>query len=198
MQKGKVSDQDGLLLYRVKTDEYNGNFYGSAGTAKDQIYIFRPNESGVNAGDGEMNQAVLHYGTNRSSLGKSIEEVVGYDTNALYYSNGLNSGITINIVSQDAESITFDVTIPAVKGTGTKADPYLIENVKDIELLKADSYEKPLYYKLMKNIDYQGKHITSFSSLHGVLDGNGFTIKNAVIDGAGFIDKIEYGAELKT
>ena len=195
--KGQVSDQDGLLLYRVKTDEYNGNFYGSAGTAKDQIYIFRPNESGVNAGDGEMNQAVLHYGTNRSSLGKSIEEVVGYDTNALYYSNGLNSGITINIVSQDAESITFDVTIPAVKGTGTKADPYLIENVKDIELLKADSYEKPLYYKLMKNIDFQGKHITSFSSLHGVLDGNGFTIKNAVIDGAGFIDKIEYGAELK-
>ena len=195
--KGQVSDQDGLLLYRVKTDEYNGNFYGSAGSGNDQIYIFRPNESGKNVGDGQMNQAVLRYGTSRSSLGKTIDEVVGYDSNALYYSNGLNSGVQVNIVSQDDESITFDVTIPAVKGTGTKTDPYLIENAKDLELLKADSYEKPLYYKLMKNIDLQGKEMTSFSSLHGVLDGNGFTIKNAKIKGAGFINKIEYGAELK-
>ena len=195
--KGNASEEDGLLLYRVKTDEYKGNINGSAGNAEDQIYIYRPDETGLNAGDGTMKNAVLRYGTTRSSLGQDLSEAKEYSNQALYYSNGNNSGIKVNIVSQTEDSITFDVTIPTTQGSGTQTDPYLLSSKEDLDLLNSDTSTDKTYYKLVNDIDFEGSSISSYSTLYGELDGNGYTIKNLNIKGSGFLDQIYTEASIK-
>lgn len=195
--KGNASEEDGLLLYRVKTDEYKGNINGSVGNDKDQLYIYRPDETGLNAGDGTMKNAVLRYGTTRFSLGQDLSEEKEYSNQALYYSNGNNSGIKVNIVSQTEDSITFDVTIPTTQGSGTQTDPYLLSSKEDLELLNSDTSTNKTYYKLINDIDFEGSSISGFSTLYGELDGNGYTIKNLTIKGAGFLDQIYTGAIVK-
>lgn len=192
-----TSDQDGLLLYRVKTDEYQGNINGYVGGSSDQIYIFSPNEVSLNAGQGTLKEAVLRYGTTRASLGKDLSETKGYDNQALFFSNGENSGIKVSIVSQDDKTITFDVTVPTVQGTGTQSDPYLISTRADLDLLKSDLANSKTYYKLTSDIDLQGETISSFSALYGEFDGNGHTIKNLTVSGGGFYEQIATGAVMK-
>ena len=195
--KGNASEEDGLLLYRVKTDEYKGNINGSVGNDKDQLYIYRPDETGLNAGDGTMKNAVLRYSTTRSSLGQDLSEAKEYNNQALYYSNGNNSGIKVNIVSQTEDGITFDVTIPTTQGSGTQTDPYLLSSKEDLDLLNSDTSTNKTYYKLINDIDFEGSSISGFSTLYGELDGNGYTIKNINIKGAGFLDQIYTGAIVK-
>ena len=192
-----TASQDGLLLYRVKTDQYNGNINGSSGTSQDQIYIYRPEESAMNAGDGDISKAILRDGTDRVKAGKNISETKGYDKDALYYSNGDNSGIVVEIVKQDEKSITIDVKMPTAQGTGTESNPYLITTTSDLDLLKTDSSSQKKYYKLMNDIDFKGATLSSFDGLYGQLDGNGYAIKNAVINGAGFFTQIQTNAVLK-
>ena len=53
------------------------------------------------------------------------------DYNEQNYSNGKNSGIKLEVTASDADSITLNVTVPQVQGSGTKDDPFLVSSVDD-------------------------------------------------------------------
>ncbi len=55
-----------------------------------------------------------------------------WDKDTLYYSNGKNSGIKLEVTASDADSITLNVTVPQVQGSGTKDDPFLVSSVDKI------------------------------------------------------------------
>ena len=76
---------------------------------------------------------------------------------------------------------------PTGTGTiGTDANPYLIEDGYDLAAIKNDL---SAYYKLTKSIDLtkicnesDGTGWTPIDGFYGFLDGNGFMIKNLVIN----------------
>ena len=104
----------GLLVYRI-VDDFSAGIsasQGNAGGNGDAMYVFRPGETGCNAGKGRIDDAALSYQKNDwNSIGKAKgEETEGFDPKALTYSDGTNSGICIkNVTLGSADSISFDV-----------------------------------------------------------------------------------------
>ena len=94
---------DGLIIYRVNTEE-TSNYYGE----KDYIYVFRPGETAEGDGNGNLTQAFLSKQSGRTTFG-SEDFSKKISDNAITYSNGLNSGIVIENVSEAGEEITFDI-----------------------------------------------------------------------------------------
>lgn len=193
-----VSDKDGIVLYRVNTNVYNGNIQGTPGGTEDQIYIFRPEETGVNQGDGKLANAVLNVATGRTTFGKTLGGASGsWDSESLYYSDGENSGIVVKVVSQDEETITIEVTVPQVQGSGTKEDPFLLYDLSDFSVVKGNGDSSSAYFKLMDDIDGQGQTFESIYALKGEFDGNGHTIRNLKITGGGLFEGLKYGSIVK-
>ena len=93
----------GLIIYRVNTEE-TSNYHGD----KDYIYVFRPGETGEGDGNGNLSEAFLSKESGRTTYGSSDFSKKISD-NAITYSNGQNSGIVIENVSNAGEEITFDV-----------------------------------------------------------------------------------------
>ena len=118
-----IGDCDGLLVYRVNENVATGAMYGPP----DSIYVFRDQETGLNAGNGLYLVADLQPGssTHRSSIGK-IGTLSGFDNSALTYNDGTNSNIVIDNLrlSVDGNSMTFDVKI---NSTGI-SDGWVSEN----------------------------------------------------------------------
>lgn len=178
------AEKDGLFLYRVNTDRTDGNINGAPGQQNDLIYVFRPGDTTVNEGAGDLKKAVLN--TSNASYGVALGEEAGkWDPASLYYSNGSNSGIRIKVLSQTDGSVTFSIKMPEnIQGAGTEDSPYLISSIEHLQLIE----QKPdKYFKLTSDLDFidQGtiKPITYFS---GHFDGNGKTIRNVTIHGEGF------------
>ena len=118
------ADMSGIIVYRVND---KNKFDGNNGE-NDHIFVFRPNETALGEGKGELRKATLN--RTRTVLGKDINKSNdGFDNETIYYSNGGNSGIVINVVSQTDNSVTFNITFPEIKGEGTKISPYLIYDV---------------------------------------------------------------------
>ena len=93
----------GLIIYRVNTEE-TSNYHGN----KDYIYVFRPGETGEGDGNGKLSEAFLSKESGRTTYGSSDFSKKISDK-AITYSNGQNSGIVIENVSNAGEEITFDV-----------------------------------------------------------------------------------------
>ena len=106
-----TANSDGLIVYRINSKIKDGNVSGTSTGLKDYLYIFRPGETGLGKGAGDLNSAVLTK-NNRSTFGKAIGTTSGWDNNTLFYSDGSNSGIVINITASNSNTITFDVTVP--------------------------------------------------------------------------------------
>ena len=108
-----TTNSDGLVVYRINTgvNEADGNVSGTSTGLKDYLYVFRPGETGLGKGGGDLNNAVLTKNS-RSTFGKAIGTTSGWDNNTLFYSDGSNSGIVINVTGSDSNSITFNVTVP--------------------------------------------------------------------------------------
>ena len=91
----------GMVVYRVNT-EVTGNYkYG-----KDQIYVFRPSETGLDAGEGDL------YSSNYGGEGMateigSLDFADGITDGALVYSDGTNSGIKISEITMDGDTLSF-------------------------------------------------------------------------------------------
>lgn len=171
------ADESGIIVYRVnENNKYSGNKDGGEHGEKDHTFVFRPNETALGAGLGNLSQATLNL--NRPSLGKDIDfSNSAFDNKTVYYSDGSNSGIIINVTAQTDNSVTFNISIPAPEGSGTQADPYLISDTDTfIYFLQRNTANK--YYKLVNNIDFSG--VTDYPKMQfqGFLDGNGKTISN--------------------
>lgn len=80
-------------------------------------------------------------------------------------------------------------------GNGTKEYPYLISQIEQMDLMEmewldSNNFDTQLYYKLMNDLDYEGKEIYPFGYLdngtnqtlfQNVFDGNCYFIKNIII-----------------
>ena len=174
-----TSISDGLVVYRINSKVKNGNMNGTSTGKNDYLYVFRPNETGCGKGEGNLNQAVLSK-NGRSSIGKPLNTTYSWNNDTLFYSNGTNSGITINITSSNSNSITFDINVPIVQGDGSTAKPYLISSVDDLDLIRKNSTK---VFKLLNDIDLSGvSNFQTISNFSGTLDGNGFAIKNLTLN----------------
>lgn len=100
----------GLVVYRVNT-EADGNFKGD----QDEIYVFRPGETVLNAGEGDLFSS-NYGGENAPDSVGSLDWNAGIDDGALVYSNGTNSGIRINDIVMDEASLTFSVDFADTSG----------------------------------------------------------------------------------
>ena len=76
--------------------------------------------------------------------------------------------------------------INSLEGKGTKESPYLIYNFNDMLTASRLSNESK-YFKLMSNLDYKNEKFYKLGStsrpFNGVFDGNGYTLKNIVLNG---------------
>ncbi|MDE7365297.1 MAG: immune inhibitor A [Ruminococcus sp.] len=93
----------GLVVYRVNT-EADGNFKGT----KDEIYVFRPEETALDAGEGNLFSS-NYGGENAPDSVGSLNMNDDITDGALVYSNGTNSGIRISNITMNDESLTFSV-----------------------------------------------------------------------------------------
>ncbi len=154
----------------------------------DHIYIFRPNETALGKGGGDLTKATLN--SKRPILGKEIK--IGNDTfdnETIYYSNGSNSGITIEVVSETDKSVTFNVNFPSFDGQGPKDNPYLIYDIDTfLYFMKTDTKNK--YYKLMNDLDFERIGNYPKIDFEGNLNGNNKTIKNISATDTGVFSNI--------
>lgn len=93
----------GLVVYRVNT-EADGNFKGT----KDEIYVFRPGETALDAGEGNLFSS-NYGGENAPDSVGSLNLNADITDGALVYSNGTNSGIRISNIMMNDEALTFSV-----------------------------------------------------------------------------------------
>lgn len=125
----------GLVVYRVNT-EADGNFKGD----KDEIYVFRPGETALDAGEGDISSS--NYGGENApdSIG-SLDWNAGITDGAIVYSNGTNSGIRISDIVMNEDSLTFSVDF---------ADT---SEVKLWESISSDSLGEYMPYQLASDTD---------------------------------------------
>ncbi len=187
-------DESGIIVYRVnEKNKYSGNKEGGDHGELDHIFVFRPNETGLGDGNGTISQATLNL--NRPKLGKNIDvDNHDFDAETIYYSNGNNSGIIIEVLNQTSETVTFNVTFPNIGGDGTETSPYLIGDVNTfLYLMQLDSKGK--YYQLTADLDF--KDVNNYPSMefYGTLEGNGHTLSNISSKNSGVFYNIgEYNA----
>lgn len=183
------ADSSGIIVYRVNE---NNKYQGSAGGVEgkgDHIFIFRPNEISLGDGNGELSKATLNKA--RPKLGKDRNNDKTFDNETIYYSDGSNSGIVIEVTGETTNSVTFNVTFPTLDGSGTEIDPYLIYDIDTyIYLLSLDTKNK--YYKLMNDLDF--KNITNYPKINfdGNFDGNNKTLKNITAEDSGVFNSINF------
>lgn len=100
----------GLVVYRVNT-EADGNFKGD----KDEIYVFRPEETALDAGEGDLFKS-NYGGENAPDSVGSLDWNAGITDGALVYSNGTNSGIRLSDIVMDEDELTFTVEFADTSG----------------------------------------------------------------------------------
>ncbi|MDE6834579.1 MAG: hypothetical protein K2J39_10115, partial [Ruminococcus sp.] len=101
----------GLVVYRVNT-EIDGNFKSD----NDEIYVFRPEETSLDAGEGNIFLS-CYGGTNAPDSVGSSDWNADITDNALVYSNGTNSGIYIHDITMNEDTLTFSVDFADVSDT---------------------------------------------------------------------------------
>lgn len=116
--------RSGLLIYRVsptatRTDTTRT---GQDGAGSDYLYVFRPGETGVHDAAGRLTEAALtaptgrfavagpRYGV-RSRLGAS-QLSARIQADAIVDSLGRNSGLIVEVLEQEEDSITFRLSVP--------------------------------------------------------------------------------------
>lgn len=177
-------DESGIIVYRVNdTYKNSGNVSGGDHGERDNIFVFRPNENTLGEGKGELKKATLNM--KRTTLGKEIDlDNTAFDNQTIYYSDGSNSGIIIDVVSQTDKSVTFNITFPKVEGEGTKEKPYLIYDINTfLYVMKNETKDK--YYKLMNDLDFANISDYPKINFRGNLNGNNKTLKNISTVGTG-------------
>ena len=186
---GNSADQSGLLVYRVnENNKYAGNKDGGDHGEGDHIFIFRPNEVKLGEGKGNLNQATLT--STRRTLGKELgKSNTGFDNQTIYYADGSNSGIVLEVVSQTNSSVTLNVKLPSVPGNGTQANPYQISTA-DMYLYMLAQDTKNKHYKIMNDIDFKGIKYPEIN-FKGTLEGNNKTLKNITAIGTGVFGDLE-------
>lgn len=185
-------DHGGIIVYRV-SETGNGDY----------VYLFRPDESGLGNGEGDLSKAAFSLESGRIQFGKELgREVVGFDNSTLHYGDGKNSGIVISNVSSGVnDSIAFDIKVPSIEGDGTVVNPYILDEPSDLNLL---SLHNNAYFKMTKDIDMSSVKFTeNLGRFSGYLDARNHKIKNLTIEydnglyEAALFKEIDYDGTIK-
>lgn len=179
-----TTDSSGIIVYRVNEDmKYHGN-----NGISDNIFIFRPGETTLNEGKGDLTKATLN--STRPVLGKALNiDDNTFCNDTIYYSDGKNSGIIIEVTEEKEDYIMINVTFPKTLGEGTKEAPYIINDVDSfMYLMGLDSKEK--YYEITSDLDF--KNVEKFPKIvfEGNLEGNNKTLKNIESEGTGLFERV--------
>ncbi len=173
----------GFLVYRVDTN-IDTNLGQPNG--RDHIYVLRSDDTFPNAGNGITGFAVMEPTINKT-FGKTLEETNHtWASDTLYYNNGENSGIKLEVIESTDSTITFQVSFPKIDGSGTEEDPFLISNTDDwYKYINNNAY-----VRLENDLDFSGLELLpqSLRNLH--LDGNGKTISNINIKESGIFSNL--------
>lgn len=110
----------GMVVYRVNTE-----VIGNHNQNQDEIYVFRPEETELNAGKGDLYHS-CYGGENAPDFIGSAEKNAGVADEALVYSDGTNSGIVLKNITLTPENLTFDAEFPEINNTE------LWQNVNDL------------------------------------------------------------------
>ena len=175
-REGFSGQDQGIIVYRINKDYASNN--------DDHVFIFRPEETALGAGQGNIFQAPLNL--SRSTLGKALNGNNNFDNQTIYYSDGSNSGLVVTVTSQTDNSITFDVAFPQITGDGTASRPYQIANTTDfLYLMNGDTKGK--YYQLISDLDFANLEYPNLN-FYGHLDGQNHTINNISASGHGIFN----------
>lgn len=190
------ADSSGIIIYRVnENNKYNGNGDGSNQGKNEHVYIFRPGETGLGDSAGDLKQATLNM--SRKTYGVELDlNNTSFDSKTIYFSDGTNSGITIEVTSETNNSVTFNVKFPEFDGDGTASNPYLIKDTTSY-LYHMSNNTTNKYYKLTSDLDFTNI-IYPVINFEGNLDGNNKIIKNITTNGSGIFNFIgNYEKETK-
>lgn len=117
----------GAIIYRVNEKNKNtGNYNNDNSGRSDHIFIFRPGETTLGAGAGDLASAALN--TSRPSLGKALSNDTNFNNETIYYADSSNSGIIVTVTAQTDHSVTLDITFPEISGDDTADHPFLISD----------------------------------------------------------------------
>ena len=98
----------------------------------------------------------------------------------------------LEVEKWDGESISSSFS----SGNGSEENPFIINNGADLNyfrsLMSDDTYNS-LHYKLGNDIDLDSHLFTTIDTFKGTLDGDGYTIYNALFNGLEKEDIIYYG-----
>lgn len=113
----------GLIVYRVREPENfensTGNInavYRGTGSRADEVFVFRPSVSKLSdlydRSFADLTYAWLSPNNPYFHTVGSATSTADYDADAIYYSDGENSGLVITATAISDEEITFDVSVP--------------------------------------------------------------------------------------
>ena len=150
----------GSITSKTNNDEFNNSYYSSEATG------YSASKAGIN----RRFEKMLHSDTFN-----------GYDfTDIWTIEDGTSTPYIQGMISPNVTSISYAILL----GSGTKEDPYLIHNAKE---LQAMSGELDAYYKLAQDIDMT--LVSAFNPIGtedapftGTLDGDGHKISNLTIN----------------
>lgn len=182
-----TSDKDGIIIYRVNDNNSgNGNANNDVTGAHDHIFVFRPEETTLGAAQGNLSLAPLN--SDRPKLGKALSADTAFNNETIYYSNGSNSGIIIEVISETQDSVTINITLPEVTGDGSQNNPYIISTVEQfLYLMQNDTTGK--YYILASDLDFSGRDYPAID-FRGHLDGRNYTLDHIQATGHGIFGSI--------
>lgn len=108
------------------------------------------------------------------------DAIVSVSNSGVISINGASGSATITITFIEGNTATLVIELgEGLQGSGTQADPFIINTYKDLEAVKANTNA---YYLLNADIDMTGKNWEAITEFYGVFDGNGHKILNLTID----------------
>lgn len=131
-----AGDRSGAIIYRVNNHQDRGNINGSRSNLEnDQLYIFRDDVAlgrARSASDGTLPGAVHNtvsevIGTLGPTAGDNTKR---WDPSSLYFADGTNSGIVLQITDVTDDSVTFSYSFP----DDEEATPQPAENLIDYHI----------------------------------------------------------------
>ncbi len=150
----------GIIVYRVNTNAEKGNQQARQNNYlhPEELYVFRPNCAAGISGTTEKEKYNLSYAyvSNNNPVFSSIGDADctdKFDSNCIYLSNGKNTGITLSVVYEDQEEVSFfvnlgnydigDIASAYVEGTNEKGVKTInSETIRYGEEVKVDLYIK--------------------------------------------------------
>jgi|GEM_PF-1018335 len=161
----------GLIVYRINitAQEGNKNAKYRDPAHPDEVYVFRPSVA-LSGSIGERSKINLDYANLAphnaffTSVGKSLDySGSDYDNQTIYFSDGSNSGIIIEVLSMNEQALEFNVRL---SGEDTIDNTYFQER---ISMNNAELVNNSNFSGVQANIHIEDIDITYLKSLRAEL-----------------------------